>query len=528
MQRKTYLKILIGIVSIVLLIKLVILLFVDPAVRKKIEKTLTEKSNDYTFAIDKVHVSLIASGIKIDGITILSKQMHVGNPDLTGEIASIKLIRISILKALFKKDIVISEAIISNSRIEGKIPFHKQAKLPVILPLNIYIGKIFFDKTNLSVENISSSESYSVKEGIIKLYDLHFIKHDTLSRDIIKKFDFEAIELVSVTADSMYSYRLRDIAYSSTLNILSADSFSIHPNYNDYEFTSRYKYQKDRIEAGLKNVHIHNFNAADYFRSRRMVSSYIEIGEMDMKIFRDKRKEFHHKNEVPFQDMIYNFNGFIRIDSIGLLNGNIIYKEHAEKANEPGHITFSKINARIYKITNDSACRKENAFLELKCKALFMGKGKLTILLKSRIFDSQNTFSVNGTLSDMTISEMNPYLEKNAFVYVTSGKIDAMNFNFTANNTKATGKMKMLYNGLEITVKNKQTDDTTAFKERFISLIANREVIDSNPVPGENVREGIIEYERDPERFLFSYCAKSILSGIKSSLVKSPKKTKKS
>jgi hypothetical protein len=153
-----------------------------------------------------------------------------------------------------------------------------------------------------------------------------------------------------------------------------------------------------------------------------------------------------------------------------------------------------------------------------------MGKGKMTILLKGRIFDRHNTFSLNGTLSDLEANELNPILEKNAFIYATSGKIDAMNFSFTANNTKATGNMIMLYHGLDIAVKNKRTDDTTAFRERFISFIANRRVMDSNPIPDEEVREGIIDYERDPERFLFHYCFQSILSGIKSSLIKSPKK----
>ena len=195
-----------------------------------------------------------------------------------------------------------------------------------------------------------------------------------------------------------------------------------------------------------------------------------------------------------------------------------------EKANEPGRISFNEINAKIYKITNDTIYKTKNAYLELKGNALLMGKGRMTILLKGRIFDSQNTFSLNGTLSDMEANELNPILEKNAFVYATSGKIDAMNFSFTANNAKATGKMTMLYHGLDIAVKNKRTDDTTAFKERFISLIANIKVLDSNPIPGKDVREGIIDYERDPERFLFNYCFKSILSGIKSSLAKSPKK----
>jgi len=148
----------------------------------------------------------------------------------------------------------------------------------------------------------------------------------------------------------------------------------------------------------------------------------------------------------------------------------------------------------------------------------------MTALLKGRIFDRQNTFSLNGNLSGLEASELNPILEKNAFIYATSGKIDAMKFSFTANNAKATGKMTMLYHGLDIAVKNKRTDDTTALRERFISFIANIKMLDSNPMSGKDVREGIIYYERDPERFLFNYCFKSIMSGIQSSLVKSPKK----
>ena len=528
MRRKKYLKILTVIVSLVLLIILLMILFVEPGVRKKIEETLNEKTNKYIFNIKKVHILPIQSGIKIDGITIFSKQEHGGNPDLSGEIASVKFKRIKILKALFKKDIVIGEVTISNIRVEGKMPFHEQGKQPAILPLNIHISKTLIEKTDLSVKNTISSESYLMKEGRFKVYDLNLIKHDTLSKDIIKQFDFEAQELAAVMADSMYTYTLRDIACSSTSNTLSADSFSIHPNYTDYEFTSRHKFQTVRIEAVFSNIYLHDFNPADYLASGSLISSYVEIRTMDMKVFRDKRKEFRHVNRPVFQDMIYNYPGIIRFDSIGLSNGNVTYKVHGEEANEPGSISFNEIKAGIYKITNDPIYKTEKDYLVLKANALLMGKSRLTVLLKGRIFESNNTFTLDGTLSELEANELNPILENNAFVYITSGKIDGMNFSFTANNDKATGSMTLLYHGLDIAVKNKQSDDTTAFREKFISFIANKIVLDSNPVSGDGVRLGIIDYERDPERFLFGYCFKSILSGISSSIVKSPKKRKNS
>jgi len=42
-------------------------------------------------------------------------------------------------------------------------------------------------------------------------------------------------------------------------------------------------------------------------------------------------------------------------------------------------------------------------------------------------------------------------------------------------------------------------------------------VINENPKPGKEVRVGIIDFERDPEKFIFNYWVKSLLSGIKSS-----------
>jgi hypothetical protein len=243
---------------------------------------------------------------------------------------------------------------------------------------------------------------------------------------------------------------------------------------------------------------------------------------MEMKFFRDNLKEFRHIKIPTFQERIYSYKGVLNIDSIRLLNGNISYTEHAKGANEPGNLNFNKIHASIYKISNNTIYKTRSAFLKLSCDALLMEKGKINVRLNAKLFDPSNTFSVNGTLTGMEAKELNPFLEKNAFVYVTSGKIDRMKFSFTSDNSSSSGQMNLLYHGLNLTVKNKRSDDTTAFRERFISAIANSKILSSNPIPGENARTETIYYRRDPEKFLFNYCAKSILSGIKSSLLKNP------
>jgi len=520
---KIILRVILGISAFIVVIMVLTTFVAEPWARNKIETAFNENSVDYRLKIGRVHISILRSAIELEDITLFSIRQHNSIPDFKGEIKSVHLLGINLSKALFKSDIIVNQVDISNSRIIGKIPLHKKGIAPKISSINIRIDSLFVDKLGIELKDSSTAMAYSIKDGVLKIFDFQIEKQDTFSTAILKKFDFDAQELQMVLSDSMYTFTGTGINYSTISKILSASNFSIHPNYNTSDFASLHEFQSDRIEADLNAMHISNFSIPEYFNSGALKSSYVEIGEMEINVFRDKNKPFRHVKKPTFQEMIYNFPGTINIDSLGILAGNIAYTEHAEKAKEPGTLKFNDLIAKLHKVTNDTLYKTEKAFLELKSEALLMGKGKIVVALKAELFNVQNTFTVDGSLSKMEISDLNPFLENNAFIYATAGTIDNMTFSFEANNTKSSGKMSMLYHDLDIAVKNKQTNDTTGVKAWFITLIANKAIMNSNPIPGEQVRIGIIDKERDPERFLFNYCAKSIISGIKTSLSKNNK-----
>ncbi len=518
MTKKIFLRIILGITAFVLLVWLLTNVVVEPWVGQKIQASVNKKSGDYQLEIEKVDVSILRSGIEFRNITVLSKTEIEGKPGLTGEIESVKLKGIRLLKAAFEKEIDIREVDIFNSRIIGAVDFPENTGPAPISPLNIRIKNLFFDKLVVDLKDKSTAQNYSLKDGVLKVYDIQVEKKDTLSPGIFGQFDFDALEFKTVTADSLYTFSAVGINNSANSNTLMVNSFSVQPNYTEYEFTARHQFETDRIEGTFSQILFHDFSAADFVKSGNLTSSFIEIGKLELNVFRDKRKEFRHIEKPTFQELIYNYPGILNIDSIGILSGNIVYSEHAEKAIEKGSVSLNEIDATIYKITNNTIYKTEKANLELHLNTLLMGKGKVDILLNSRLFDNQNTFSVSGSLSEMEAAELNPILEKNAFLTITSGKINAMDFSFSANNTKATGHLKLLYQGLDFDVVNKNTGETDAIIEQVKSLIANIIVMESNPMPGDGVRLGIIEYERDPEKFLFNYVVKSLLTGMKTSI----------
>jgi hypothetical protein len=525
MQKKGYLKILFGFLIIVLFLIFTTPLFIEPWLGKKIASELSEKIKNSIVAIEKVHISIFSAGIELNTITITSKPDSITTGNLNIKIDSVKIRGIHFAGILFKNQFDIREITVSGSSITGELWFPKNEAKPIISQSEIRIENIVVDHLELAVTNGLSAKAYSVKEGYLKLVGIHIEKLDTISVDNIRQINLKADQIVIVSADSMYSYKAAGIRYSAST--LLVNSFYIQPNFSIGDFEAKHKFQTDRIKANFSTINVHDFSAAAFVKSGSLISSGIEIGEMNMDVFRDLRKKFHHKIKPPFQEMITNYPGVLTIDSITLYNGNITYTEHVEKASEAGTISFGHVKAKIYNITNDTTYLTQKGYLTLNAQGLLMGKGNLNINLKGRIFDLQNTFSVNGTLGGMDVKELNPLLEKNVFIYATSGKIKAMNFNFIANNKKARGTLNLLYHGLDIAVKNKRTNDTTALKERIISFIINTKVLDANPIPHEAARIGIIDYTRDPERFILNYCFKSILTGIKSSLVKSPEKKSK-
>jgi hypothetical protein len=430
------------------------------------------------------------------------------------------------LKALFRKEIDIREVNIINSRITGILAPNKEPNSPLISPINVRIGRLFFDVLFIDLKSPTTAQTYLINEGSLKVYEIKIAKTEPVSPAIMKQFDFRALAFKTVLSDSMYTLSAIDVNYSSLLNTLSIDTVSVHPNYSDYAFVSRYTYRMAHIDAVISQLSFNDFSAVDFVKNGNFICSSVEIGRLDMRILEDSHKKFSPENKTVFQERVNNYKNIIDIDSIGVYSGRITYAELVEEANKPAEIWFDKIDARIYKFTNDTLYKTEKGYLEFKADALIMSEAKIHVELKGRLYDQNNTFELSGTLSTLAASAMNSILEKNLSVFASSGTIDGMNFGFTANNTRSTGNMTLQYHELKITAANNKTGNTTAIKEKVISGIANLIVMDANPRVNEEIRTVDIDYERDPGAPFFDYCAKSLLSGIPPSLIKRHNKTK--
>jgi len=517
MKRKTLLLCILSVIGLVLILQLSTTLFVEPWLKNRLETAFNEKNEKYRIKAGHIHLRLITSEIKLDSILLINKVAN--DRKISGKITAIRIQGINVFSLLFQKDIAIRKLSISEISIFGQLPHSEKKASPSIMPMNLRIGRIVLKKIDFGLEEPALKKAYDLQSGVLNMYDLKIEKSDTLSIRLLKRIDFKADGFQTLSKDSMYTYKLKGVDYKCKPGKLSVKEVVIHPNYSKKRFAELHRFATDRMDGRLSNIVAGGFSVEDFFKSNRLGSSGIVIDSLNLIVFRDNRKEKRHVVKPVFQEMMYHCPVSLNLDSIHVNNGDITYIEHVPQANHEGYICFKQIHATLYNVTNDKIYKRRNASLILKGDALLMGKGKFNVLLDAKLYDRLNTFTVKAILYHMPASSLNPLLSNNVFMKVTSGEIESMSFYFTANDLKAKGSMRLLYHDLKVAVMNKETDKGNALSERFLSMVLNFKVFNSNPLPGKEVRIGKIEYDRNPEKFLFNYCVKSILSGIKTSIL---------
>ena len=128
---------------------------------------------------------------------------------------------------------------------------------------------------------------------------------------------------------------------------------------------------------------------------------------------------------------------------------------------------------------------------------------------------TETLFDCSGTLEKFPLDALNIMLKNNANILIKEGYADKLEFSFHANEKYSSGSLLFLYHDLKIELLNKETNKS-ALKEKLISFVANKFLIkESNPKKNEPPRRELIFYQRNPNRFIFNYTWKSVLSGLK-------------
>ena len=451
------------------------------------------------------------------------------NTPLKAQLKNIAIKNVSLYSLLVNKKLEIKEILITD----GSIRFSRKKsvkddhnKQPKEIPINkIIIGRIVLKNLNTTLAN----DSLTRCSGLLNMTLNNIQSSDTTGIDNIRAYNIKDVEskithLLYNSADGFYQTHIAAIYLASNDEKLIIDSLALLPRYSKFKFSRVAGKQVDRLKTFIPRIEITGLQY-DHFRDSTFLASKIAIISAEIFSFRDKRMPFKETENKPLPiAAIKQFDFGIEVDTLQIKNSKVTYEEFPPDGFKSGKIVFENLQATLVNVSNKVYQNKPH-YATLEASAKIMGKGLIQASFTLPL-DENKQYHAKGKISQMSLLHLNPALENLAFIRIESGRLNALNFDFDYNDKSANGTLTINYQDLKITgLKKEKSKDESDIKTFLINTIVKNDKDKNMPT---DKRTGAIEFERDRKRQIFNFWWKSLLSGIKASVLNADKDSRKS
>jgi hypothetical protein len=507
------------IIGLILVTAFTLVLLGTFVVQKFLENRLKSQTfGTYSMQSREVRTNLLLRQITVRNINI--KNIHT--PEMFN-IDEIKATGIRILPFIFNNNLIIGTLVISHPEItliQHNLEDEQEAKEELASKAGtelklIQINKLEVVKAILFLQTSGDMEADTVfrVNGGLEIWDVT-IKNNR------EQFNFEVhpAQKLSVKLDSglyklpgdLYQMKFKSLELDSEKAIMQLTNLQLSTLYPKYEIGRRTKVETDWYDFMLNRIELRGINTEALLKDTAIVFRIAILEELNASIFRDKRPPFPEKpdSKLPME-MLEKLPFPFHTDSILLINSNITYEEIGEESSEPGVVTFNQLYASIYNLSTVNNLIEGQT--SMSARAMIMNKALLEaeFVFPNKKFPHQ--YRASGNLEPIGISAFNPILIPSAFVRIDDGQINRMEFNFTYNNNNSEGILELEYEGLDISLLDKEDGS----KKKIKTFIAETFILQSDNLKDKrSYKEGTISFERDKKKSIFNYWWKSLFSGI--------------
>lgn len=456
----------------------------------------------------QIQHKLEAQGIKSEDLSLnlFSRSASLQNISYQKGNDSIYIDRLSIssfrvLNFLTHNKVEVGKILITNPSVIRTIPSDtiQESKSSNSALEEIVIHTLTISQLKLAV----SGKSHLETTVDIELTDFT-LTHEL--RPSIKSFNALIENFTYTPNDSLHTIQMRSLSLNSLTDKLTVDSLKVTPNYSKDTFGKKAGFQTDRLEINIPSILISGFYDSSLKDSLLSISR-IEIPSSGISVFRDRRQPFNEnqRRDLP-GELLGKLPIALVIDSVLIMNSNIVYEEHPEASDKTIEIIFAELQASMSTINTTGAGDEKYATLVAKSK--FMDNGlidaEFQIPMKSGL-----AHTAAGSITNLSLQALNPILTNIGRITIEKGTLQKLKFAFSYDTYKATGDVEMKYKNFELKVLN-ASDKKDETLSTLINLVINNDKVQT--------KNGLIDIERDRKRFVFALWWKALSNGIKNSI----------
>lgn len=395
----------------------------------------------------------------------------------------------------------------------------------------IHIDRLDLDNVNLSYKNMSNpgGKGFALEKADVIFRDLAIDAEsvaDTNRLLYARDCWIHLVHFEMPTPDSLYQIGMQDLVYDVRDEKMLVQGLALKPRYDEPSFDKLIGHQKDRYDLRVDSLTVRGLGLLDILRRKT-------IGRINTVSLHGVKADIYHNRKLPpapgrksllqpalrkaAEGTIFKtIRATFTIDTLYLRGADVVYRERSQQTDRIGEVDFNQMNATFQNITDDSLALAGNHRMRGDVNTLFMGKSEARAHFVFNLTDPACAFSYSGSLAPMKASVLNKATRYLGLLKIRSGNIHSLRFNFSANTTRSTGTVRLLYDELSISILSVDEISGRLKKKALASLMANLLVLRNNNVTDSAaVQKAAVTYPYDPEKSIFNYMWKSIFQGVK-------------
>jgi len=464
----------------------------------------------YQQMLKKNEAPPILFSIQIPKITIngVKTPRALIDKEISGNTLSIQQPTIEVIYTLAGKDS--ARNIPTKEVYEQILGGLNQIELDTVLLSDAVIKTKYLGKEKSGVE---------INNATIQLTDIRIdsIANEDKTRLLFSKtIEASFGQLTWLSDNKLYKFSIDDFQLSSVQNYLSVGAFAIQPQLNENSFVQALPTQDDRFDGETKNIRIKNINFQSLLNENIIADSII-VESARLNIYRDLNIKRDTKNRVgtyPHQ-AIAKIPLPVMVKNIFVKNAFVEYKERSISTGKTGKVQFYNSSALVKNFTNDTAAIRANNLMSVDINTRFLNKTPLHTLWSFYLNNPNGRFDIKGSMGALPATAVNPLAEPMGPARIEDGTIKSLEFTLSGHDYGMDGSVRLLYEGLKVSVLKQDEDTKKLDKKGLASFAANILIKNDNPSGKDDPRVTAVHFDRNTNRSIFHLSWKTLFKGIK-------------
>ena len=333
--------------------------------------------------------------------------------------------------------------------------------------------------------------------------------------DVLAQANLEATNVDAEFPQAHYRIVCARLRASAPGSELIAEGAELRPLAGDEAFFAAYDLQTPRFHVVVPECRVLGLAYDELLRGKswRARAAHLSRPSFDVLINRDKPPAPFVRSPLMVHEALAAIQQPLQIDSLTITNGHLAYCERLAVGADPAVLTFAAVSLSVEGIANRG---EPTASILLRGQGDLMEAGTLKLVMAIPITPPAFALHYSGSLSMMDLTRLDAFLDIAEHTRIKSGIAKEAAFEIDVTAGQARGRVRAIYQNLEIAILDKQTGTEKGLNNRVASFLANALKIRSSNAPDASgsMKEGKVDYTRKPEEEFLQFAWFALRSGV--------------